>query len=181
MTVSDIVDGIIQKKNAIGMTNQQLSDASGVPKATVDRVLRRDTPNPSLQTVLDLSAAVGYSFSNHPEQPSPIPDDSKIRDPMTLHMINYYERQAQAYEERIKRVTSHFNMLLAEKNRWIQTLATIIGIMIVAFVSFLLMDIATPELGWFPHDASAIAICIAVIAIISLIAGAVLLRKKVKE
>ena len=100
---------------------------------------------------------------------------------MTLHMINYYERQAQAYEERIKRVTSHFNMLLAEKNRWIQTLATIIGIMIVAFVSFLLMDIATPELGWFPHDASAIVICIAVIAIISLIAGAVLLRKKVKE
>lgn len=181
MTVSDIVDGIIEKKNAIGMTNQQLSDASGIPKATVDRVLRRDTQNPGLQTVLDLAAAVGYSFSNHPELPSPIPDESKIRDPMTLHMINYYERQAQAYEERIKRVTSHFNMLLAEKNRWIQTLATIIGIMIVAFVSFLLMDIATPELGWFPHDANAIAICIAIIAILGLVGGAILLRKKVKE
>lgn len=181
MTVSDIVDGIIEKKNAIGMTNQQLSDASGIPKATVDRVLRRDTQNPGLQTVLDLSAAVGYSFSNHPEQPSPIPDESKIRDPMTLHMINYYERQGQAYEERIKRVTSHFNMLLAEKNRWIQTLSTIIGLLIVAFVSFLLMDIATPELGWFPHDANAIAICIAIISILGLVGGAILLRKKLKE
>ena len=181
MTASDIVDGIIAKKNAIGMTNQQLSDASGVPKATVDRIIRRDTPNPSMQTVLDLSAAVGYTFGNHPEQTSPIPDESKIRDPMTLHMINYYERQAQAYEERIKRVTSHFNMLLAEKNRWIQTLSTMIGILIVGFISLLLMDIATPELGWFPHDANAISICIAIIAILGLIGGALLLLKRVKE
>ena len=163
------------------MTNQQFSDASGVPKASIERIKRGDTANPTMDTILALSAAVGYSFSNHPEQPSPIPDENKIRDPMTLHMINYYERQAQAYEERIKRVTSHFNMLLAEKNRWIQTLSTMIGILIVGFISLLLMDIATPELGWFPHDANAIAICIAVIAVIGLIGGVFLLRKKVKE
>lgn len=163
------------------MTNQQFSDASGVPKASIERIKRGDTANPTMDTILALSAAVGYSFSNHPEQPSPIPDESKIRDPMTLHMINYYERQAQAYEERIKRVTSHFNMLLAEKNRWIQTLSTMIGILIVGFISLLLMDIATPELGWFPHDANAIVICIAIIAVIGLIGGVFLLRKKVKE
>lgn len=163
------------------MTNQQFSDASGVPKASIERIKRGDTANPTMDTILALSAAVGYSFSNHPEQLSPIPDESKIRDPMTLHMINYYERQAQAYEERIKRVTSHFNMLLAEKNRWIQTLSTMIGILIVGFISLLLMDIATPELGWFPHDANAIAICIAIISVIGLIGGVFLLRKKVKE
>lgn len=181
MTVSDIVNGIIQKKNAIGMNNQQLSDASGVPKATVDRVIRGDTPNPSMQTVLELAAAVGYTFSNHPEQPSPVPDESKIRDPAMLHIINNYERQLLAAEERVKRVTSHFNMLLAEKNRWIQTLCTIIGILIVGFISLLLMDIATPELGWFPHDANAIAICIAIISVLGLVGGAFLLRKKVRE
>jgi transcriptional regulator with XRE-family HTH domain len=104
MTVSDIIDGIIQKKNAIGMNNQQLSDASGVPKATVDRVVRGDTPNPSMQTILELAAAVGYTFSNHPETPSPVPDESKIRDPAMLHIINNYERQLTAAEERVKRV-----------------------------------------------------------------------------
>ena len=181
MTTPEILDGIFQKQREIGMTNQQFSDASGVPKATIERVKRGDTANPTMDTILAMSAAVGFTFSNHPEQIPPVPPEVQHKDPMVQHMINYYERQAQAYEERIKRVTSHFNMLLAEKNRWIQTLATIIGIMIVSFVSLLLMDIATPDLGWFPHDASAIAICIAVIAIISLIAGAVLLRKKVKE
>lgn len=181
MTVADIVDGIIQKKHEIGMTNQQLADASNVPKATVDRILRHDTPNPTLQTVLDLAAAVGYTFSNHPEPASPVPDESKIRDPMTLHMINYYERQAQAYEERIKRVTAHFNMLLTEKNRWIQTLATIIGLMITGFISILLIDLATPDIGWFPHDASSIVIGIAIVGLAALVGGAVLLRKKVKE
>ena len=181
MTTPEILDGIFQKQREIGMTNQQFSDASGVPKASIERIKRGDTANPTMDTILALSAAVGFTFSNHPDQIPPVPLEVQHKDPMVQHMINYYEHQAQAYEERIKRITSHFNMLLAEKNRWIQTLATIIGIMIVAFVSFLLMDIATPELGWFPHDASAIAICIAVIAIISLIAGAVLLRKKVKE
>lgn len=181
MTVSDIVDGIIQKKNEIGMTNQQLADASGVPKATIDRILRHDTPNPTVQTVLDLAAAVGYTFSNHPEQPSPVPDESKIRDPMTLHMINYYERQGIAYEERIKRVTSHFNMLLAEKNRWIRTLSIIIGLMVTGFFSILLIDIATPEIGWFPHDANSITIGLAAVGVIALICGAYFLRKRVKE
>jgi transcriptional regulator with XRE-family HTH domain len=181
MTTPEILDGIFQKQREIGMTNQQFSDASGVPKASIERIKRGDTANPTMDTILALSAAVGFTFSNHPDQIPPVPSEVQHKDPMVQHMINYYEHQTQAYEERIKRITSHFNMLLAEKNRWIQTLATIIGIMIVSFVSFLLMDIATPELGWFPHDASAIAICIAVIAIISLIAGAVLLRKKVKE
>jgi transcriptional regulator with XRE-family HTH domain len=148
MTVTDIVDGIILKKNAIGMTNQQLSDASGVPKTTIDRILRRDTPNPTMQTVLDLAAAVGFSFSNHPEQPSPVPDESKVKDPMTLHMISYYERQAVAYEERIKRVTSHFNMLLAEKNRWIRFSLALNIILIVFLIGFLILDLLSPGIGW---------------------------------
>lgn len=148
MTVTDIVDGIILKKNAIGMTNQQLSDASGVPKTTIDRILRHDTPNPTMQTVLDLAAAVGFSFSNHPEQPSPVPEGSKVKDPMTLHMINYYERQAVAYEERIKRVTSHFNMLLAEKNRWIRFSLALNIILIVFLVGVLILDLLIPGIGW---------------------------------
>lgn len=148
MTVTDIVDGIILKKNAIGMTNQQLSDASGVPKTTIDRILRHDTPNPTMQTVLDLAAAVGFSFSNHPEQPSPVPDESKVKDPMTLHMISYYERQAVAYEERIKRVTSHFNMLLAEKNRWIRFSLVLNIILIVFLIGFLILDLFSPGIGW---------------------------------
>ena len=180
MTVTDIIDGVILKKNEIGMTNQQLADASGVPKSTVDKICRRDTSNPTLQTVLDLAAAVGYSFSNHPEMIAPVPESS-IKDPMVLHMINYYERQSVVYEERLKRLSANYNMLLAEKNRWIQTLAMIIGLIVAGIVTILLIDLATPDVGWFPHDASSLEIALAIIGIIVVASGVILLRKKVKE
>ena len=181
MTTPEILDGIFRKQHEIGMTNQQFSDASGVPKATIERIKRGDTPNPTMDTILFMAAAVGFTFSNHPDQAVPIPEDANIKDPTVKLLISYYERERISAEERVKRVTSHFNMLLAEKNRWIQTLSTIIGILIVGFISLLLMDIATPELGWFPHDANAITICIAIISVVGLIGGGFLLRKKVKE
>lgn len=148
MTVADIIDGIIAKKNTIGMTNQQLADASGVPKTTIDRILRKETANPSMQTVLDLAAAVGYSFSNHPEQLPAAPMEVGINDPMVKHLINVYENRCIAYEERIKRNTSHFNMLLAEKNRWIK-FSLVLNIILVLFIcSILVYDVLHPDVGW---------------------------------
>lgn len=181
MTTSDIIDGIIQKKNAIGMTNQQLADASGVPKTTIDRILRHDTPNPSMQSILDLAAAVGFTFSNHPDQLPPVPEEIKIGDPMIQHMINFYERQAITYEERLKRTAAVYNMMLAEKNRWIQSLSLIIGLLVVGFISLLLIDLATPDLGWFPHDANSITIGLSVIGILVLVGGAYFLHRNVKK
>lgn len=156
MTVSDIVEGIITKKNIIGMTNQQLSDASGVPKTTIDRILRRETANPSMQTVLDLAAAVGYSFSNHPEQEPASHMESGIKDPLVLHMISIYENRGRAYEERIKRITAHFNMLLAEKNRWLK-LSLSLNIILVVFVCVILFyDITHLDRGWIQEQIAAI-------------------------
>ena len=148
MTVTDIVDGIIQKKRAIGMTNQQLSDASGVPKTTIDRILRYETPNPTMQTILDLAAAVGYTISNHPEKPSPIPEQSKVSDPMTQYMISHYEQEIVTYEERLKRTLSHFNMLLAEKNRWLRFSLVMNIIFITFLVGLLILDLFSPGVGW---------------------------------
>lgn len=148
MTVTDIIDGIIQKKNLIGMTNQQLADASGVPKPTIDRILRHDTTNPSMQTVLDLAAAVGFSFSNHPEPAPALPSEEGIRDPMVIHMINVYEARGQKYEERIKRTTAHFNMLLAEKNRWLKFSITMNLVLVVFLVFIIIIDVIYPDIGW---------------------------------
>lgn len=148
MTASDIIDGIIARKNTIGMTNQQLSDASGVPKTTIDRILRKETANPSMQTILDLAAAVGYSFSNHPEQLPATPQEIGINDPMVQHLINVYENRGRNYEERIKRTTSHFNMLLAEKNRWLKFSLTMNVILIVFICFIVILDATMPDVGW---------------------------------
>lgn len=148
MTVTDIVDGIIAKKNTIGMSNQQLADASGVPKTTIDRILRKETANPSMQTVLDLAASVGFTFSNHPEQLPATPQEIGIKDPIVQHLINVYENRGRAYEERIKRITAHFNMLLSEKNRWLKLSLSLNIILVVFICSILLYDAMHPDIGW---------------------------------
>ena len=148
MTVADIIDGIISRKNTIGMTNQQLADASGVPKTTIDRILRKETANPSIQVVLDMAAAVGYTFSNHPEQMPAAPQEIGINDPMVKHLINVYENRGQAYEARLKSNSAHYNMLLAEKNRWIK-FSLILNIILVLFIcSILIYDVMHPDVGW---------------------------------
>lgn len=148
MTTSDIIDGMIAKKNVIGFTNQQWADASGVPKTTIDRIVRRETANPSMGTILDMAAAVGFTFSNHPEQLPAAPQELGIKDPMVQHMIQIYENRGLAYEERIKRNTAHFNMLLAEKNRWIK-FSLVLNIILVVFIcGILLYDVLHPDVGW---------------------------------
>lgn len=158
MTTTDIIDGIIDRIDEIGITRQQLSDASGVPKSTIDRILRKETPNPSLQTVLDLAAAVGYTFGNHPEHPEAIPS-AAVKDPMVSHLIKVYEDRGRAYEERIKRITAHFNMLLAEKNRWLRFSLSLNLIFVLFFAIVVLLDVLNPNIGWvremFSHSGAA--------------------------
>lgn len=147
MQVSDIIDGIIAKKDGLGMTSQQLADSSGVPKSTVDRILRKDTPNPSLQTVLDLAGAVGYTFSNQ-KIPSPTQEKPDTKDPMVTQLITVYENRGQMYEERIKQIRGHYYMLLAEKNRWIKFSMALNIILVVAILSILIFDVLHPDVGW---------------------------------
>jgi len=148
MTTADIIEGIVAKKAEIQMTSQQLSDASGVPKSTVDRILRGDTPNPSMQTILDLAAAVGYSFGNHPQPEPAVHHAAGIKDPMVLQIISIYESRGKSYEERIKRNTAHFNMLLSEKNRWIKLSLTLNIILVIFICAVLLYDATHPDVGW---------------------------------
>jgi len=147
MTTSEILEGIFEKQAEIGMTNQQFSDASSVPKATIERIKRGDTANPTIQTILDLAAAVGYTFSNIKEDAEQTAG-SGIKDPMVLHMINVYENRGRAYEERIKRTTSHFNMLLAEKNRWLKFSLSLNLILVIFICGILVYDITNLDRGW---------------------------------
>ncbi len=136
MNVSDIIDGIIKKKEELEMTNQALADASGVPKSTVDRILRKEAASPSIQNVLDIAAAVGYRFGGDIQKPD-FPVDEKF--------TNYI---MQLNEDRILRMRAHYNQLLAEKNRWIHYLFFLCMILIVFIMMMLVIDVLHPDIGW---------------------------------
>lgn len=127
-TTDEIIDGISAVMKEKGMTARQLADASNVPKSTVDRILRKATPNPSMQNILDMAGAVGYHFGD------PIPEKPKHQDvdQQMKYMIH-------TYEDQIARLRAHYTMLIAEKNRWINylfmlSLALVVFCIILLFV-----------------------------------------------
>lgn len=144
LEVFSIIDGINARKNALEMTNQQIADASGVPKSTVDRVLRKDTENPTMKVILDIADAVGYEFGT----PTTVQVPSGEQDsPYIRHIISMYESQLAAQERQ-------YNLVTAEKNRWIKILAIIVGVLGIGVVSILLIDILNPTVGWIQRELS---------------------------
>lgn len=151
MTCEEVIDGILERKKILNTTNQQISDASGVPKATVDRILRKETPNPSFQTIMDMATAVGYDFSPRDDFPVDT-DDEKLR-----QIIYLYEKRCEALEKESRLKTVQSNLVIAEKDRtiqskdqWVRRLFNSLVILGVCVMIALLIDVCLRGIGWFP-------------------------------
>lgn len=143
MTVSDIIDGILERKTALGATVQQISDASGVPKSTVDNILRKAVANPQMQNVLDIADAVGYEFAPNEEKPV------DTTDPTLQQIIYVYEKRCDDLERESRLKTVQSNLLLAEKSRWIRFLTILCLALVAGIIMILLYDVTNPSVGWF--------------------------------
>lgn len=143
MNVQTVIDVINAKKLESGMTAQQIADQSGVPVSTVNRILRNATENPTLQNVMDIANAVGYTL--FPE-PVPVAEKTDQDNPYIAHIVAMYE-------ERLREKNANFNRVTAEKNRWILSLALIIGILVTGIMLILIYDITHQDIGLFQREA----------------------------
>lgn len=143
MTCVEIIDGILERKKVLNATNQQIADAANVPKTTVDRILRKETQNPSFQPVLDIANAVGYDFST-PKPSAPETDDTAVK-----QIIYIYEQRCADLERESRLKTVQSNMLLAEKSRWIRFLTVLSLTLVAGIIMILLYDVTNPSVGWF--------------------------------
>lgn len=136
-TLDMIVDGINARKELLKATNQQISDASGVSKSTVDRILRKqECYIPNAQNLLDIVNTVGYEFTAPVDRPVATDDAA-----LNQIMLVYEERcEDLARESRLKTVQS--NLVIAEKSKWIRFLT----ILSLAFVAVIVLPIR-PGIG----------------------------------
>lgn len=124
MTANELLLDIASRKDGLGLTNQMISDASSVPKSTVDRLLRGDTNDPRADAVLSMAYVVGYHLVN----------DNDEQDADKLIMM--LER-----ENRLKTVQS--NSLLAAKNRTIEDKSNWVKFLTATTIAFALMLVIT--------------------------------------
>ena len=144
MDVSAIIDGILECKEETGMTFQQIADRADVPKSTVTRVLRKETPNPSMKTLADIAVAVGYEIE--PLHPASLKDSSKDAYITFLQESLEFERadkKAQIAEQKALR-----HQVVAEKNRTISHLSIALIMMNAFLIGWLILEILHPTAGW---------------------------------
>lgn len=141
------------KKNELGLTNQEISNLSGVSKSTVDRILRsEDGASTNLITAVDLVKAVGGSLDeamgiSQPLRLTPenVPDDAPGIISRVCELVDKVQRMHHA-------VHREKDAIAAESVRF--RTRVLIGSLLVnaVFVALLIYDLAHPEIGWLQYE-----------------------------
>ena len=145
-------DQLMQELDALrtaqNLSYQNVADACNVSQATIFRAFKRQT-EPTLELLQKIAVAVGYE-----------PD----REPLVLQgytqdaYVEYLQRSIIAEKEEHKlreaRTEARHNMLMNQKNRTIKYLSGILLIFAIGFISWLIIDVTHPEVGWFQRALS---------------------------
>lgn len=111
------------------LTNQQLSDLSGVPVGTINRILSGQTDNPSFQTVCDMVMAMEGSLDElagiKEEEPE---EQRRIANP---EIIKLYEN------------------MIDYKEKWIQRLFVCCCVLTLVLIGIVAFDLMNPAIGFF--------------------------------
>ena len=113
------------------LTNQQLSDLSGVPVGTINRILSGQTDNPSFQTVCDMVLAMDGSLD-------------EIVGIKETHDENA-EKKVRANQE----ILSLYESMIASKNQWIHRLFVCCCVLTLVLIFLVVFDLSNPAVGFF--------------------------------
>ena len=144
MDISAIIDGILECKEETGMTMQQIADRANQPKSTVTRILRKETPNPSMKTLADIAIAVGYEID--PVRPAVLKDHTK--DAYITYLQEALEAEKKVCKAQIAEQKALRHQVVAEKNRTILCLCISLILALGMLIGWLIMELLHPSAGW---------------------------------
>ena len=116
-------------KNKKNLTNQELSDLSGVPIGTINRIIAGQTDNPNFQTVCDIVIALDGSLDELAGIKPAAEKESQSAP--NIEMIQMYRH------------------LISTKDKWIHRLFICLCSLVVFILAILLIDLLNPSMGFF--------------------------------
>lgn len=120
---SMLCDDLKALKEKKKLTNQEISELSGIPVSTVARILSGQTDNPSFQTVCDLVIAMGGSLDELTE--------------IDISVKTETSANALLYEKTIE-----------DKNKWILRMFIWCSVMTGILFFLVIFDIMNPHWGY---------------------------------
>ncbi len=128
-----VKDYLNSLKNKGNFTAKDIEKMSGIPVATVRKVLSGETDDPRFDTVVKLVSAMGGSLDHLAEKKGKKEIESNSI--VTLKEI---------YDERIKDIKDHTSSLSRDK----QILSTVAGVLVAILLALLIFDISISPQGW---------------------------------
>ena len=110
------------------LTNQQLSDLSGVPIGTINRIMAGQTDNPSFQTVCDIVMAMDGSLDE---------------------LVGIKEETIQEKKAANKEIIQLYESMLANKEKWMHRLFVCCCILMAVLIGIVIFDLTNPQIGFF--------------------------------
>lgn len=141
--VSALLMALDAKRVSCGMSYQSVADACNVSKPTIYRTLTGVT-EPSMQLLQAIAAAVQYK----PVAPVVLPEEC-TQEAYTAYLKELLQRQREDNDRHIRQLQAHYNMLHRQDRRTIVVLGAILGMLVAAFILWLIIDVTHPNIGWF--------------------------------
>lgn len=142
-----IKTGLNDLKNKVKISCAEWSKLSGIPEATIRKILSGETADPRLETILKLVASVGGSMDDLAGNKKEIEIENKA----VIVLKDTYEARIEALNERIEalRERNEDTKKYAESLRRDKiTLAIVAGALMLVIIGLFVADISFGSLGW---------------------------------
>lgn len=147
--MNEIATKLKNMKSDLGLSNKELSDLSGVPIGTVNRVLAGRVETPNFQTIRDLVKAMGGSLDGiagffpatgeAPAEPATQPEQpERTVAGLPPESIHVYEALLQEKQNELE-----------SKERWLKRMFTACCVLVGIIIAVLIFDLFNPAIGFF--------------------------------
>lgn len=130
-------------KDELDLTNRDISERSGVPLGTVNRIFAGQTENPSFEAIAAIVRAMGGSL----DELAGIP----CRHHNTTHSEDS-DRIIAIYQKQLDDINAIHEKRIHDKNLWIKLLFGIVAFLIVSMVTLFAVDFSLHDKGWVTYN-----------------------------
>lgn len=118
---------------------KMLSEVSGVPKTTIERVLNGTTPNPTFQTVTDVAVALGLSLNDI----AGVEYGGDHGDKQHVQVVHHSGNAE---------VNMLYRSMIQERDQRIKKLSVAVTVLVLYQMFRWMLDVSNPQLGWIRLD-----------------------------
>lgn len=153
-----MIDRLKVMKEKCGMTYQEIAAKSRVPESTVTRIFSGKTLHPTITTVAAIVTAMGGDLSDLFDKKVLVDLDPKsdeviqVQEPFT--QVKNPEASSESYKietislEHHREVVEMYKNAMVRKDKWLKVMAIALGVLVCAFVGFVIFDLMNPSIGY---------------------------------